>query len=333
MQNRLALLESILKKSQPELKKWLYRELKARGRQPKSRKGFLYAPGTLPVLLVAHLDTVHKSQPTQIYYTADKQRCMAPEGVGGDDRCGVYIILRLLEAFPCHVLFTEDEETGGVGASLFNKSNIRPKLHYILEFDRAGSRDAVFYDCANEDFTRFITGFDSLVEEWGTFSDISLLAPALGVAAVNLSSGYYHAHTKSEYIVIPEMEAMIATASRILAAQTQPFPYIAAYRPDRWGWSRRIMPLDALGKKRVHAGRSAERLFTISREEQGDWGVDKQGGLYILYSGQTAVLIDERIRLYDDDCRELSFSGRLADWFYIEDDCNDEDDEWEAETC
>ncbi|MEG1585026.1 MAG: hypothetical protein RR361_08245, partial [Anaerovorax sp.] len=204
----LALFETILKKNQAALKKWLGRQLKDMGYKPTSKTGFLYAAGTHPVLLVAHMDTVHRRLPSDIFYTADFTKAMAQEGIGGDDRCGVYIILKLIKQLKCHVLFCEDEEAGGIGASRFAKSGIVPDVNYIVEFDRGNANDAVFYYCDNRDFTAFVTGFNFL-EDWGSFSDISILAPALGIAAVNISCGYYEAHTTSEFVILPQMEATI----------------------------------------------------------------------------------------------------------------------------
>lgn len=48
--------ENILVKSQKELKRTLKKELQELRYSPISSKGFLYAKGTVPVLLVAHLD-------------------------------------------------------------------------------------------------------------------------------------------------------------------------------------------------------------------------------------------------------------------------------------
>ena len=53
--------ENILVKSQKELKRTLKKELQELRYSPISSKGFLYAKGTVPVLLVAHLDTVHRA--------------------------------------------------------------------------------------------------------------------------------------------------------------------------------------------------------------------------------------------------------------------------------
>ena len=77
-------------------------------------------------------------------------------------------------------------------------------LKFLVEIDRKGANDAVYYDCDNPDFEEYITGkgFQTAI---GSFSDISLLAPELGVAAVNLSSGYYNAHTLHEFINVNEL--------------------------------------------------------------------------------------------------------------------------------
>jgi putative aminopeptidase FrvX len=68
---------------------------------------------------------------------------MSPYGIGGDDRAGVYMIMQILKAARCHVLFCEDEETGGNGAREFTKSSIHPEIHYIVELDRRDTNDAV----------------------------------------------------------------------------------------------------------------------------------------------------------------------------------------------
>ena len=55
--------EQIFQLSQKRLKRELKAELIASGYTVQKQKGFLYAAGTLPVLLVAHLDTVHYHPP------------------------------------------------------------------------------------------------------------------------------------------------------------------------------------------------------------------------------------------------------------------------------
>ena len=139
-------LETILRKGQKELKRALINELQTLRYKPVVSKGFIYAEGTVPVLLVAHMDTVHTEKVKIICYSRDGNILMSPQGIGGDDRAGIYIILQLLKTHHCHVLFCEDEECGGVGAGCFASSGITPDVNYIVELDRRGSQDAVFYD-------------------------------------------------------------------------------------------------------------------------------------------------------------------------------------------
>ena len=73
-----------------------------------SGDGYLYAEGTIPILLVAHLDTVHKELPRTILYDEESKIISSPEGIGGDDRAGVYILLEVLRKHNCSVLFCED---------------------------------------------------------------------------------------------------------------------------------------------------------------------------------------------------------------------------------
>lgn len=238
----------IVKKEQIELKKYLYNELSQYYDRIVDTDGFLYAKGSIPIMLVAHMDTVHSTPPKTIWFSEDKNLIKADEGIGGDDRNGVAMILELIEKcwqvfeystqkrawsqrvkayvdspvmktkLP-HILFTEDEEIGAVGAEIFTEINIRPDINFIVELDRRGSNDAVFYDCDNPEFTQFIESF-GFVKAWGSFSDISTIAPHLEVSAVNLSSGYYNAHTKNEYVNLSEMDEVVEKTMDIIKSQT-----------------------------------------------------------------------------------------------------------------
>jgi di/tripeptidase len=229
--------EKICKMPQAHLKKYLAKELEKTHKEITIDDGFVYAQGTFPVLLVAHMDTVHKHLPQKFVYSKDKNIVSDPNGIGGDDRCGVYMILEVVKRFNCSVLFCEDEEVGGIGADKFIETKLAASLdfNYLIEFDRRGSKDAVFYDCDNPKFTEFICK-DFYKEDWGSFSDIATIAPFFGVAAVNLSCGYYKAHTKDEYVVLSEMERSIEEACKILERTTEAdvFEYIPA--KNRWGY-------------------------------------------------------------------------------------------------
>lgn len=207
--------------SQKNLKRYVFNELRKTHDNIIFQDGFVYAKGEFPVLLVAHLDTVHKHLPRTINHDTTTNKLSSPEGIGGDDRCGVYMIFEILKKYNCSVVFCEDEEIGGKGAAKFVKylTTVHPDdiddFNYIIELDRKGSHDAVFYDNDNTEFEDFITK-EYFKTEWGTFSDISFIAPEFGISAVNLSSGYYLAHTTSEYVVTTEMDEIIKQVVKIL---------------------------------------------------------------------------------------------------------------------
>ena len=221
--------------SQPMLKKALVSELARFGYAPQDRKGFIYAQGKVPVLLVAHMDTVHKERIRTICYSNDRNIVMSPQGIGGDDRAGIFMVMKIIKKHRCHVLFCEDEEIGGIGAHEFAASGIKPQVNYIVGLDRRGSDDAVFYDCDNPEFTKFVTGF-GFKEKFGSFSDISIVAPALKIAAVNLSAGFYNEHTKHEHVNMKDITNNIKRVSKMAATKTETFEYMEGASDDCFSW-------------------------------------------------------------------------------------------------
>lgn len=239
------LLEKIYRMSEKELKNFTKQTLQKTYERVACQDGFVFAQGTFPVLLVSHLDTVHKERVKEIVYSDNGNVISSPQGIGGDDRNGVYSVLEIIKKFNCSVLFCEQEEIGGIGADKFAKSALASELefNYIIEFDRANANDAVFYQCANDEFEAFITK-EFYKTNYGSYSDICDVAPALGCAAVNLSCGYYKAHTTSEYVVLSEMAKSIEAACAILERTTEndKFEYVEESTP--WAFHRIYTPED-----------------------------------------------------------------------------------------
>jgi hypothetical protein len=295
--------EEIVRKPQYQLKKALMGELNKAGYKTNTKQGFIYAKGSVPVLLVAHLDTVHREAPELICYSADKQTVMSPQGIGGDDRCGVYMVLQIIKKHKCHVLFCEDEEIGGIGAGLFVKSNIKPDVNYIVELDRRGDNDAVFYDCDNPEFAEFVTSF-GFREAMGSFSDISIIAPELKIAAVNISSGYYNEHSKHEYVDLSVVAKNIERIEQMVSAKSKKFEYIETdyLLHGRWG---RSYYEDIIDFDSYYAGNSKPRIALLMPlpesayiklpsgefiENFGDYFIDDCGKVYeYLYDVDVAV--------------------------------------------
>jgi len=141
-----------------------------------STPDYIIAFGDIPIALVAHLDTVFKYPVTQLYYDREKNVAFSPDGLGADDRAGVFAILQILKTdLRPSIIFTTDEEQGGIGAAQLTLQYPQcpiPNLKYLIELDRQGSTDAVFYECDTADFKDYIESFGFL-EAKGSFSDIS----------------------------------------------------------------------------------------------------------------------------------------------------------------
>lgn len=201
-----------------------------------THNNFAYIPGIIPVLIISHVDTALNTT-SHILYTDNVisidydeiyplQNDIRSDGfihgykyrinafcLGGDDRCGVELMLEMMEEIPKqyqpHYLFTCGEEIGGIGAESFIacvKNNLHiPKFKYIMELDRAGYNDSVFYDCHNKAFRKKVNSY-GFTTATGSFTDISLICPALNTAGVNLSVGYDFHHTEEEFIDILYMQ-------------------------------------------------------------------------------------------------------------------------------
>lgn len=242
--------EDICKMTQTGVKAYMKGYLASKKYSPIDEDGFLYAKGTVPVLLVAHMDTVHKEKCKKIINNNGK--LSSPQGIGGDDRCGVFMIMNIVKELHCSVLLCEDEEIGTVGARKFieakhqrtddNNNIIEEKyiehldVNYMIEFDRRGSNDAVFYSCDNKEFTNFVEDATNFKSAHGSFSDISVLMPAAKIAGVNLSCGYYNAHMVTEYVVYDEMMDTVDAAKVMIKEECEkPFEYVEKkYEPIKY---------------------------------------------------------------------------------------------------
>jgi hypothetical protein len=180
-------------------------------------------------LLLAHTDTVHFDTPTIVFHDQEYGVMWTPDGLGADDRAGVFAILQLMKEHPVDVLFTADEENGGNGAQDFADDRPdNPGYKVLIQLDRRNSEDAVFYDNDCEEFHDYIQTY-GFKKAHGSFSDISVIAPYWKVNSVNLSVGYYHEHTLHECLVVHQLLRTIDKVNHLLADGIQEFPYKEKY--------------------------------------------------------------------------------------------------------
>ena len=335
-------LEDFLTLSQKELFSKLRRMFKSNA--VSSKDNYILVPGEAPIMLLAHLDTVHKEKVRQICKTDNGTILMSPQGIGGDDRCGVYALVKLHRSAVKKpwLLFTCDEETGGGGASTFCKHFKKGKLpkelkdlKLLVELDRKGEKDAVYYDCENDEFEDYITskGFKT---EWGSFSDISYVAPELGVAAVNLSSGYYNAHTLHEYINRTQLNAVVKKVEEIIADAAKPeFPKYE-YIEAQYNWRDDFYWNGRGGYTRGYCGGIYEKDYiwpkntvkTVSKMNSEQQGVPSEYSEYYieLLEIYSASELDALRTEYGDNIIKTLYESEIGD-YHVYDYRDDELDE------
>lgn len=221
-------LEQICQLNEMQLYYFLKKFLRKHYKKIKVQPEYILAEGTIPIILVAHLDTIFTGPPNKIFYDPKEKVKWGLGGAGFDDRAGVWAIIRLVkEGYRPHIIFTLGEESGGVGASaVAAKPMPFAEAHFLVELDRQGHNDCVFYGCGNKDFQTFIEsfGFKTAI---GSFSDISLIAPSWDLAAVNLSIGYLYEHTASELFYEDWFEETLSKVKQILKTNTKYYDFQA----------------------------------------------------------------------------------------------------------
>ena len=104
------------------------------------------APGTHPLLLSAHMDTVVPGEGVVPILDGDILRTDGRTVLGGDDKSGVAIICEVLRVvkenqIPCSdvdVVFTICEEAGLIGAKCLDVSRLRARTGLVLDSDSVG---------------------------------------------------------------------------------------------------------------------------------------------------------------------------------------------------
>lgn len=168
------------------------------------------------VTLVAHLDTMFSNGRKNIVCVDNL--ISSPQGLGADDRAGVYGILQIIKKYKCNVLFVCDEEYGQKGSKNFVRSPYFDEFtktnNFLISLDLSGSNRMKFYDTTNKDFIDAISKITTFkIEDSGThIADLSILVngyksdttgaefDGCGLAGVNLCCGYENEHKLDEYV-------------------------------------------------------------------------------------------------------------------------------------
>lgn len=218
--------KTLCQASRYDLLEWLKSELtKVYGEENvfSSEERWMLLKGKNPACLCAHLDTVHDKMVEQLYVDPATMIMYSPQGIGGDDRCGVYIILNIIKhcldnklELPS-VFFSTDEETGSSSTRLacrwinLNNDALMDDIRFFIQLDRKNEDDAVYYNCDNKLFEKYINDYGFKTAS-GTRTDICILCDEFDKAGVNLSCGFNGEHHLTETVTV---SIMLNTAEKV----------------------------------------------------------------------------------------------------------------------
>ena len=151
-----------------------------------------------------------------------------PTGIGGDDKCGIFICLELLKQLDkVKIGLFVSEETGCHGSSKCDE-NFLQDVGYITQYDAPGNhliteicsgvrlfeRDSEFFTKTSKVITESF-GNEMLVQSH-PYTDISQLKKKIDVSCINMSCGYYNMHSPQEFVSIEDVKCAIEAGKNMV---------------------------------------------------------------------------------------------------------------------
>ena len=188
--------------------------------------------------LVCHLDqvqTIH-SEDFEVRQDGDmlygwSEKNQQREGLGADDKNGIYICLRCLEECPClKVFMAVGEEKGCIGSNHADMSFFADSL-YVLEPDCKGGKEIHVnlrgIPCASDDF---IAALEAEANDYtitdGKTSDIFVLTiNHVGVSCANIPAGYHNPHKDDEYTTLSELDHTLSYIRHLIITLNRRYPH------------------------------------------------------------------------------------------------------------
>jgi len=176
---------------------------------------------------VSHTDTVHQiNHNLKVVESNDKNGSLTltgidsetnePSGIGGDDKCGVFLCLEMLDKLDnVKAAFFVSEEIGCLG-SRYADPNFFKNVGYAIQYD-SPEGDSMSMSLMSKDLFGRDTDFGKKVSplilehginDWARhpYTDIWQLIEKFDFSCLNLAAGYYRYHTASEYVLVKDVE-------------------------------------------------------------------------------------------------------------------------------
>jgi putative aminopeptidase FrvX len=191
--------------------------------------------------VVAHTDTVHKIDTINIReeYLKDSKGKDSfslkayndngdPTGIGGDDKCGVFACLQLLEEFDVlKAAFFVSEEVGCIGSKEADPRFFE-NVGYAIQFDapddymvteycfgvKLFESDSDFHSSAREVLNENMLSAPKFMQH--PYTDVWQLKKKFDFSCINFSVGYHNYHTRNEYVVVEDVYNGIKTGKELI---------------------------------------------------------------------------------------------------------------------
>jgi len=271
--------------------------------------------------LAAHMDQVqsfHSKDFTVVEINGDvigwSPKCHKQQGLGADDKNGIFICLEILrDVKVLKVAFFVGEEVGCKGSNACDLGFFKD-CRFIIQPDRKGSSDLITSmfcgDVCSEEFVKALNaeayGYE---EDQGSVTDVGeLVERGVGISCLNLSCGYYDAHTDHEYTVLGELENCLEFVQDIVEFVTDVYPYeyegrSYGYFGGRYGSKLDFYDYDYNYGYNYWGGKKKDK-----------WQDDEYWDMYECDFGEMQKILESQ--------PDLTFEEVLADWhmnFFIKD--------------
>lgn len=182
---------------------------------------------------VSHTDTVHHINEDLIVIenensnlTGQCNKTGEPSGIGGDDKCGVYLCLEMLDRLDTvKVAFFVGEEFGMIGSKQADPEFFKD-VTYAIQFDSpCGNtmsltlRGQYLFD-KESTFGEIVSPIllDGGITEWQhhPYTDAYQLITKFDFPCLNIAAGYHKYHTVNEYVVPSEVENSLNIAIKLV---------------------------------------------------------------------------------------------------------------------